>query len=167
MSLERYLSVSLDKQRVGFVASVALARVAERSELVERIESLLAGVALGLQLEDDVVDWQEDFERFGAWALCLARGLRSAKPPTERSTEPNPIVALVHRSGVLARMMHESERQLASASQLAHSLSARRLKLWAQQRAIRARQLAGREEMAPGYTFRARRLAPWAAEVLR
>jgi hypothetical protein len=167
VSLERYLDVALGKQRVGFVASVALTEQAVGIELAELVERLLAAAALGLKLEDDVVDWQEDFARRGAWALCLARGLRTGVPMKDRSTEPNPIVSLVHRSGVLACMMHASARQMTLSSQLASRIGARRLAAWAEERASRAAQLAIREEKSPGFTLRARRLAPWAAEVLR
>jgi hypothetical protein len=167
VSLEQYLDVSLGKQRVGFVASVALAEQAVGPELAALVERLLAAAALGLQLEDDVVDWQDDFARHGAWALCLARGQRTGIPMKDRSTEPNPIVSLVHRSGVLASMMHASARQMTLSCQLASRIGARRLAAWAEERAGRAAQLAIREENSPGFTLRARRLAPWAAEVLR
>ena len=31
-------------------------------------------VWLGLQIADDVVDWEDDLQRGGAWAVCLMRG---------------------------------------------------------------------------------------------
>jgi hypothetical protein len=96
--------------------------------------------------------------------VALARGLREAPPIRERRTEPAGIGALVHGSGVLAVMMHESEKRLASAANLAHAIGARRLGMWAEQRATRALVLAGRKEKTPGYARRMRSIAPSVSE---
>jgi hypothetical protein len=70
VSFERYLALSLDKHRVRFVGACALAESDAGPELAERVERMLAGIALGLQLEHDVVGWQDEFARSGgAWAL--------------------------------------------------------------------------------------------------
>jgi hypothetical protein len=37
---------------------------------------MLESIGVGLQLHDDVIDWEEDWARGGAWAVALARGLR-------------------------------------------------------------------------------------------
>jgi diphthamide synthase (EF-2-diphthine--ammonia ligase) len=165
VGFERYLALSLAKQRVRPVASIVLAEADAGSQLAKVVQRLLAGISLGLQLEKDVVGWPDDFARSGgAWAISLARALRQAPPAHQRRTEPSSIVALVHDSGVLARMMNESERRLATAAELARMIGARRLGTWAEQRAARAIQLAGREEKTPGYTRRACSSAPCKAE---
>jgi hypothetical protein len=164
-SFERYLGLSLDKHRIRLVGACALAESDAGPELATLVQRMLAGIALGLQLESDVVGWQDEFERTGgAWALSLARAQRQARPLRERITEPSPMVALVHGSGVLAYMMNESDRQLAAAATVARTIGARRLGMWAEQRAARAFQLSGGEQKTPGYTRRARSVVPCASE---
>ncbi|AUX21974.1 hypothetical protein SOCEGT47_024750 [Sorangium cellulosum] len=86
----RYYALSLGKQRVGFPASIALAHAAGwTAERRAALERLLSSVWLGLQLHDDVMDWQDDYERGGAWAVVLASELRSRAQgePEERDPE--------------------------------------------------------------------------------
>jgi hypothetical protein len=74
----RYYALSLGKQSVGFPASIALAHAAGwTAEQREVLARLLSSVWLGLQLHDDVMDWQDDHQRGGAWAVVLASELRS------------------------------------------------------------------------------------------
>ncbi|WP_437986255.1 hypothetical protein [Sorangium sp. So ce117] len=84
----RYYALSLGKQSVGFPASIALAHAAgwtaERREVLAR---LLSSVWLGLQLHDDVMDWQDDYQRGGAWAVVLASELRSRAHEEPRAEE--------------------------------------------------------------------------------
>jgi hypothetical protein len=168
VSLDRYQALSLDKQRVGFVGSRALALAAGAdAATLERIEHTLASVALALQFEDDVVDWQDDFARGGAWAVCLARGMRTLTPVPERRTEPNPVLRRVLDSGVLAALMDASRDAYRQAWRRARSLGAHRLAAWAERREVRAAELARYEARSPGYVVRQRSLAPWAAEVMR
>ncbi|WP_437320326.1 hypothetical protein [Sorangium sp. So ce385] len=74
----RYYALSLGKQSVGFPASIALAHAAGWTAAQrEVLARLLSSVWLGLQLHDDVMDWQDDYQRGGAWAVVLASELRS------------------------------------------------------------------------------------------
>ncbi|WP_434047224.1 MULTISPECIES: hypothetical protein [Sorangium] len=74
----RYYALSLAKQRVGFPASIALAHAAGWTAAQREVLSrMLSSVWLGLQLHDDVLDWQDDYQRGGAWAVVLASELRS------------------------------------------------------------------------------------------
>ncbi|KYF71024.1 hypothetical protein [Sorangium cellulosum] len=74
----RYYALSLAKQRVGFPASIALAHAAGWTAAQREVLSrMLSSVWLGLQLHDDVMDWQDDYQRGGAWAVVLASELRS------------------------------------------------------------------------------------------
>jgi hypothetical protein len=91
ITFETYERLSLGKQSVGFPASIALAYAAgwesARRSLVYRT---LASVWLGLQMHDDVVDWEDDFTRGGAWAVSLALGRRAAAD--EREFMDTPVV---------------------------------------------------------------------------
>lgn len=74
----RYYALSLAKQSVGFPASIALAHAAGWTAAQREVLSrMLSSVWLGLQLHDDVMDWQDDYQRGGAWAVVLASELRS------------------------------------------------------------------------------------------
>ena len=108
----QYEAISLGKQSVGFPATLALARAAglENSELVT-MERALACVWLGLQFEDDVMDWEDDWRRGGAWAVCLARGERIHFRSNERPTVPNALQRFVLESQVLPRMLGLARRK--------------------------------------------------------
>jgi hypothetical protein len=76
VDLDVYERASLDKQCAGLVASAALARVAGWDERRCRaVREALESVWLGLQISDDVVDWEDDLARGGAWVLCLMKGI--------------------------------------------------------------------------------------------
>ncbi|AUX41791.1 hypothetical protein SOCE26_032160 [Sorangium cellulosum] len=86
----RYYELSLGKQRVGFPASIALAHAAGWTAAQrEALARLLSSVWLGLQLHDDVMDWQDDYQRGGAWAVVLAseHHARGQGEPEERAPE--------------------------------------------------------------------------------
>ncbi|KYF51073.1 hypothetical protein BE08_40755, partial [Sorangium cellulosum] len=87
----RYYALSLAKQRVGFPASIALAHAAGWTAAQREVLSrLLSSVWLGLQLHDDVMDWQEDYQKGGAWAVVLASELRArahGEPPAGASAQ--------------------------------------------------------------------------------
>ncbi len=167
VAFDRYLAVSHGKQRVGLPASLALARAAGWDERRTRtLARLLDAVWVGLQLHDDVVDWQDDLARGGAWATSLA--LRSAAPANlrEARTVPVSIRKMVHDSGVLARMLSASARRFRAARRRAAALGAHRLSAWAREREARVTDLARREAETPGYANRAHALAAWAKTVL-
>jgi hypothetical protein len=86
---ERYLAIAAAKQRVGLPASIALAHAAgwgprERAALGRA----LGAIGVGLQIYDDVMDWEDDHVRGGAWAVVLAAGspggaAQGAAPPDQ------------------------------------------------------------------------------------
>jgi hypothetical protein len=167
-SFAEYEAISLGKQSVGFPATMALARAVglEKSELL-LVERTLAGVALGLQFEDDVMDWEDDWRRGGAWAVCLARGERVHFRSNERPTVPNALQRFVLESRVLPRMLGLARRKYGAVRRRASLLGARRLASWAEQRERHAASLARMEIKHAGYVLRMQRLAPWASAVLR
>ena len=163
VDLEVYETASLDKQCPGILASVALARAAGWTERRCRaVRKALGSVWLGLQMADDVVDWEDDVQRGGAWAVCLMRG--HAAPSGLRSKES--IRHQVLQSGILAVMLRRARAHMRAAKRRATVLGAHRLASWAGQQETRLAGLAAAETRSAGYAVRAHALAAWASEVL-
>jgi len=162
VSLEEYSEISAGKQAVGIPGSLALARAAGwATGAIERLESTLMGVWLGLQFQDDVADWEEDFARGGAWAVLLARRSISVDAADVASLR-----SVVLSSGVQAEMLELAERQFSEAAMGADALGAPRLGRWARDRAAEAHEQSEGERKSPGYVSRVRKLGAWKAEVL-
>jgi hypothetical protein len=187
----RYHEISRAKQRLGLPASLALAIAAgwdqRRREALER---MLESIWVALQYYDDVMDWEEDWWRAGAWAVVLARGLRggedvpldgSDEPPAQRGAAapasvapasgsrppaPAPVRRFVLGSGVLARMLGDARRSFRQARLRAAALGAGRVASWAAGRESQTAELALCEARSPGYASRARALSAWAKAVL-
>jgi hypothetical protein len=164
VSFETYRAVSLGKQSVGFPASLALAARAGWDASKRRLlGETLAGVWLGLQFEDDVLDWEKDWSVGGAWAVTLAHDLRRGE---KRDTRPDLLKRYVLGSGVLERMLKASRDQFETAATGALELGCQTLGQWALQRQARLEKLIVHESQSAGYTNRLSQLGPWAAEVL-
>jgi hypothetical protein len=166
-----YRRISLSKQAVGFPASIALARAAGATESqLEEIKRVLRGTWLGLQFEDDAIDWEDDWRRGqGAWAVSLARRRLEAVrelESDERPTEPDLIRRRVFSMQVLYLMLREARQQYRAAWRYARILNTKRLAAWAERRKTHVEELLPFEERHAGYVVRARKLAAWAAEVL-
>jgi hypothetical protein len=160
VSFEEYEAVSLGKQAVGLPASLALgfAGGADVSRL-RTLSALLGGVWLGLQMVDDVIDWEDDAARGGAWAVVLAGAPPSADQVATRRA--------VLESGVIARMLSRARRHYRSVHRGAKSLRFVQLGEWARERQSSVEKLLEAERMAPGHTRRTFALGAWAAEVLQ
>jgi hypothetical protein len=158
-----YETSSLDKQCPGILASVALARAAGWTDRRCRaVRATLGNVWLGLQIADDVVDWEDDVQRGGAWAVCLMRGLGAPS----RLRAPESIRSQVLGSGILAIMLARALAHMRSARRRASVLGARRLATWAGAQESRLANLVTAETRSAGYAVRAHALAAWASEVL-
>jgi hypothetical protein len=170
-SFEEYKRISLGKQSVGFVASLALARAAgaTKSQL-EEVRRALSGVWLGLQFEDDAADWEDDWRRGqGAWAVSLARRKLEAvreQRSEERPTEPDMIRRRVFSMRVLYSMLVQARHNYRAGARYARVLGANNLAAWTHKRTARLDEILPQEERHAGYVVRARKLAAWAAEVL-
>lgn len=163
VDLKTYEAASLDKQCTGVVASLALARVAGWSERrCSAVRATLESVWLGLQIADDVVDWEDDLQRGGAWAVCLMRG----QGPISGLRVREPIRGQVLRSGILAVMLGRARAHMRAARLRALALGARRLASWAAGQENRLAALVVAESASAGYAVRAHALAAWANEVL-
>jgi hypothetical protein len=152
---------------------MALAQASGWDERRRRsLARLLDAVWLGLQLHDDVLDWQDDLARGGAWATLLAASsLVPANAPLasgrrDAPTVPVSVRGLVHASGILVRMLSASARRFRAARRRAAALGAHRLAAWAREREAVTSDLARREAESPGYTQRAHALSAWAKTVL-
>lgn len=163
----RYLMISYGKQRVGLPASLALARAAGWDARRTRgLGRMLDAVWVGLQLHDDVLDWQDDFARGGAWAVSMAAACPPIVASSDRETVPVSMPRLVFQSAVLARMLRASARCFRAARRRAELLGAVRLARWARDREATVGELAAREAESPGFTNRAHALSTWAKTVL-
>jgi len=161
-----YERASLEKQCAGLVASVALARVAgwDRRRC-SAVRKTLESVALGLQMYDDVVDWEDDLRRGGSWAICLMMGERRLGA-ANRATIGESARIQVLQSAVLGTMLHGAQAHMRAARRRATALGAFRLAAWAASRERRLEALVTAERRSAGYAVRAHALAAWAGEVL-
>jgi hypothetical protein len=158
-----YETASLDKQCPGILASVALARAAGWTDRRCRaVRATLGNVWLGLQIADDVVDWEDDVQRGGAWAVCLMRGLG----PPSRLRARESIRAQVLQSGILAIMLARALWHMRAARRRATVLGTSQLAAWAGAQETRLASLVTAETRSAGYAVRAHALAAWASEVL-
>jgi len=167
LSFADYSRLSLAKQAVAFPASLALARAAGWSGRHQRaVQHVLRGIVLGLQFQDDVVDWEDDWHTGGAWAVSLARGLRSPESfATDTKEDMASLRRHVHASGVLATMMNLSRLRYREAHRIAALLGAGVLAAWARDQEASAAELTERESGSAGYAVRAHQLSGWAMEV--
>jgi hypothetical protein len=164
----RYLSVAHGKQRLGLPASLALARLAGWDARRRRtLALLLDAVWVGLQLHDDVIDWEGDLARGGAWAASLAAHAPFRSDPRDRKTVPVSARRLVFESGALLRMLRHSARCFRAARRRAAALGLERFGAWARDRERTLDDLARKEAASPGQTNRAHALSSWAKTVLQ
>jgi hypothetical protein len=165
--MDTYERVSLDKQCAGLLASVALARaVGGDDRRCRSVRATLQSVALGLQIYDDVVDWEDDLQRGGAWAVCLMKGMRAPASVRLAVADDSHARILVLRSGVLRAMLERAAVHMRAARMRASALGALRLAAWAGGRETRLQALVAAERRSAGYAMRAHALAAWAGEVL-
>jgi hypothetical protein len=161
-----YERISLGKQALGFPGTLALAHASNASpETLVRVATMLEGVWLGLQFEDDVIDWEDDLRASGAWAVCLARKLRSDVASQDLS-HVDTARRVVLESGALCGMLERSRRGYRSAWRHALILGAWRLGAWAKVQETRLESLIRLESKHAGYSVRVRKLSTWAVEVL-
>jgi hypothetical protein len=163
IDLARYLAVTQAKRRHGGVASLALARAAgweprRRQSLARALDAV--GVAQALL--DDVMRWEGDHARGGAWAVALACGASRLARDEGASAR-----GAVLGSGVLARMLFASARSFGAARRRATALGAPRLAAWAREREASVHDLAQHEAASPGFTGRGRALSAWARTAAR
>jgi len=164
VDFDTYVRISAGKQAVGLPASLALAEAAGwNSHRRDSVRTTLMGVWLGLQLQDDVMDWEDDVTRGGAWAVSLARHVSGAMLD---GADPLRLRERVLSSGVLAEMLRLAFERFRTARVESEALGAHELSAWLRAREEQARDAHACEHQSPGYFLRQRKLAPWAMEVL-
>lgn len=168
VTIEHYEEISAAKQGPGLLGSLALATTAGWSaRRVATLGRALRAAFMGLQAHDDVVDWEDDWKRGGAWAVSLARGLDQRRGATPAASGGFVRVrSLVFETGALATLLQRSAWHFHVASRLFEVLGARRLAGWAEMRARVVTDLAHNEAKHAGFAVRAHQLAPWARECL-
>jgi hypothetical protein len=159
-----YERISAGKQAVGLPASLALAEAAGwDGPRRDSVRTTLMGVWLGLQFQDDVMDWEDDVTRGGAWAVSLARNTSGA---TFDGADLSGLRERVLPSGVLAEMLRLAFERFRTARVESEKLGAHELSVWLREREAQALDAHSLEVKSPGYFLRLRKLAPWAKEVL-
>jgi hypothetical protein len=167
VAFQEYERLSLEKQCVGVVASVVLARAAGWDDRrCHALKTTLEAVWLGLQMADDVVDWEDDMRLGGAWAVCLMEAAKGPPSSGSRLKATPSVRQRVHDSGVLGTMLSRALRHMRVARRLATILGARSLSEWTVAQERRLEALVTAESKSPGYAVRAHALAAWAGEVL-
>jgi len=164
---QTYESVSLGKQSVGFPPSLSLAFAAGWTTRQRRAMSqMLTSIWLGLQMPDDVVDWEDDLRRGGAWAVSLALTTVSRPMRAIQSLGPADVRELVFSSGVLVKMLARAAWHFRRVRLISEVLGTHRLGAWAADRERHTRALVSNERRSAGYAARSHALIAWAKEVL-
>jgi hypothetical protein len=168
VGFEEYRSITLAKHSVGFPATLGLAQAAGvPRDFIRMIDRTLRSAWLAVQLESDVLDWEEEWRKGGAWAASLARGMRVPRRGKERQTEPDLLRRAVLASGALGAMLAFSRLQFRATWRRACMIGAERLSAWALERQQHIALILLREHESAGYAVRERKLLPWAREVFR
>jgi hypothetical protein len=164
---ERYERIAVAKTALGIPASVALAEAAGFSEAECRaVSKTLESTWLGMQYHDDVVDWEDDYQRGNAWAHLLAQQIVSERKTEARSDERTSARAMVLESGVLGEMLERSFRHFRAARKRSEALGVRGLGAWAKAKEEHAQMLAHSERCNAGFALRVHALSPWATRVV-
>jgi hypothetical protein len=156
VDLDLYERTLLDKRCSSILATVALARIGGLGPRRCRgVRSTLESISLALQIYDDVVDWEKDLERGGAWAVCLMRGTLVPPYSGKHATRGASARGEILSSGVLERMLCRARTHLRGARRRAWALGARRLASWAAAQEARLESLIAAEADSAGYAVRA------------
>lgn len=129
---ELYEQTIVDKRCAGSLASLALARIGGAGPRECRaVRATLESIAKARQIRDDVVDWELDLTRGGAWAVSLMRGTLAPRHSGKRpKTGPRAHDELLE-SGVLERMLVRAHKHMRAGRRRAQALGATRLASWA------------------------------------
>jgi hypothetical protein len=153
---ELYEKTLIGKRASWSLASVALARIGGLGPRGCRaVRATLESTCKGLQICDDVTDWEADLERGGAWATCLMRGTL-APPHSGKHSRRGTARTAVLESGVLERMLLRARLHMRAARRRAAALGAERLAQWAAVEESRIEALVSVEAGCAGSAARAR-----------
>ena len=162
VDFETYESVALAKQSAGVVATCVLARIAGASPARYRaIQQALESVALALQMHDDVVDWEDDQSRGGAWVVSIMRGGAPVTAAARSVPTSTSLRGQVLGCDVLLRMLRRGRWHMRAAAARSRVLGATRAAAWA----AGARAIAGGARLGRGEQYRLRHPFPRALGV--
>jgi hypothetical protein len=155
VDVELYERTLVGKRCSGFLASVALVRIGGLGPRGCRaVRATLESAAMGLQICDDVEDWQADLNRGGAWAMCLMRGAPAPPHSGKHSRRRGGVRAELVESGVLERMLVRARLHMRAVRRRAAALGAQRLAGWAAAQQMRIDVLMAAENEHAGSTTR-------------
>lgn len=156
-----YDRLTAAKQSVMLPASSTIAlQVGWSPAKRHALRQMLTAIACGLQVYENVVDWEDDHIRAGAWpcVLCAALAPDGLRKGSERGW--------VLDSGVLAVLLQRAYLHFAKAQRLAGSMGLCGLERWASAQTVAFHDLYQAESKYAGYAVRATALRVWAEEVL-
>jgi hypothetical protein len=155
VDFDLYEDTLLDKRCSGVLASVALARIAGLGpRRCRAVRATLESISLSLQIYDDVVDWEADLQRGGAWVMCLMRGTMPPPYSGKHATRGTGARSEVLGSGILEAMLSRARMHMRSARRLASALRAQRLASWAAAQEARLESLVAAEADSAGFAVR-------------
>jgi hypothetical protein len=158
--IRAYEAAALGKQSIGFPASLALGHAAGWDcRRIRAVRATLANVALGMQIHEDVVDWEH--AHGGTWVVALARRIQANRGLGAAGHDLDDLRKVVLDSGVLPELVGRARRHFRAAHRLALVLGARKLALWAKGREDRE-SLVPAKDLEPDYSLGAHVLAAWA-----
>jgi hypothetical protein len=130
-----YERTIVDKRCAAILPSLALARIAGADPRACRaVRATLESIAKAQQIHDDVVQWEADVERGGAWAICLMRGSIAPRYSGKHAKRGPSVNAELLDSGVLEQMLARAHLHMRTARRRAGALGAARLASWATER---------------------------------
>lgn len=161
-SFALYDRLTAAKQSVMLPASSLIALQAGWSpDKRHGLRQMLTSIACGLQVHKDVVDWEEDHVRAGAWPCVLCAALA---PDGVNETGSERVRVL--DSGILAVLLQRAHLHFAKARQLAEAMGLCGLERWTLAQTVAFHDLYQAESKYAGYAVRATALRLWAEEVL-
>src|SRR5262249_31477334 len=114
------------------------------------VRATLESIAKARQIHDDVVDWEADLARGGAWAMCLMRGALPARSSGRHAKAGRGVHDELLDSGVLERMLARAHLHMRAARRRAAVIGAARLASWAATQEARLGSLAVAEADCAG-----------------
>ncbi len=156
VDFEGYEQTLLDKRSSSVLATAALARISGMGpRRCRAVRATLESISISLQIYDDVVDWEGDLQRGGAWANCLMRGAMAPPYSGKHATRGSNLRSEVLASGVLERMLSRARSHMRAARRRAWALRARRIASWAAAQEALLESLVAAEADSAGYAVRA------------
>lgn len=162
---ELYENVSRRKQALGLIGTVALCTAAATpAGLRDKLGGAMEDAATALQLEDDVLDWEEDFARSQSWLVRLADTALSSPTPSHTLAEARTRLAA---AGTIGWALDGASELYARCAAVFGEVGSASLDEWANDRRASTRAAAAEERANPGYCQRRRALRNWARDCVR